>query len=236
MAILTKKTMGKISGRVGNLVVRNYRKKKMVIGAVTNDFKMSFSEPSVKNRERFALCNFLGSGINKIYIYKNIWRDSGVEGNTIFNKINSINKYRIPDNMDYSNIMLVPAEDNFKVELDSYNIEYTPDSGFYITARLKPLSNSGMKTFNIKTVSAQGLVGCSDPPETEKVKKYYFAPLEPDVKPLELNSSLEFKFHFGDCDYLYSERYTKKSVLLNLITYNKKNEPFEASENIFISL
>lgn len=223
------------SGTVGTVVYRQ-TKEGVVVASLPRSYNTSQSEAAVSDRNRFRLVSASVAGINKIHVYRSIWIGSNVKGRSISNKIQCVNKPRMRVNPDLSNLVLVPAEDNFKVELESFTIEYPyASSAFAVT--IKPLSTAGLTIDSIETISLQGLVCCSEPePDATDLKLFFFAPLLPSVKPLDLNSSLEFRLPFKGADLIQSERYHKKSLLLNLITFNDNLEPFEASENIHIIL
>ena len=221
------------TGRVGNTIYRQC-KEGVVIASRPSKYTTSQSEPAVSERQLFRLVTKLVKGINQIKVFRRIWIDSSVKGRSISNKVQSVNKPRIKFNPDLSSILLVPAEDYFKAELENFIIEL-PYVGVNYNVTIKPLADAGLTTYEIKTISLQGLVCCSEPKDSG-TKAFFFAPLLPSVKPLDLNSSLQFSLNIGGPHLIETELYNKKTLLLNLITFNNNLEPWEASENILINL
>jgi len=229
MATISKKRSGHLSGRVGALVYRNYGDK-VVVSRVTENFHPSKSLSSEKNRYRWKLYNALASGIRRIYLLNNIWRDAPIEGRNVINKLISTNASRITKELDYSNILLVPEEETFQIELDSFTY-----ADYNISVKIKPLHEQGIETWEVPYISAQGLI-CFTEPKFSNQKEYCVIPLQPVIKPLELESPLEFEFHIITAEEQDSELYTKKSILLNLITHKTNSKLSQSSNNIFIEV
>ena len=181
-----------------------------------------------------ALKNYIASGINKIFLFKTIWKNAPLKGYNVINKVLSANKDRITSDLNYSAFMLIPDENPFPVELlaaSTEEIEHT----VYFHFKIKCLNDSGVTKTDRTTISSQGLFCCEEP-NTHGHKNYFFAPLYPDMKPLNFTDDLDFTLKISGADLIKSRNYNKHSLLLNLVTYNKNVEPCESSENIFIPM
>lgn len=232
MAILNS-PLGDFSGSLGEITFRK-RNGKTVASQKQKKRKKSNS-PKVKwNNYIFALKNFIASGINKIHLFKTIWKSSPVKGYTVINKICSLNTGRITEDFDYSNIFLIPDDAPFPVELLSATTEEIENHTVNFHFTIKCLKDSGITVIDRTTISAQGLFCCEEP--RPGYKKSFFAPLYPDMKPLNFTDDLEFTLKINGRDLIQSRNFGKHSLLLNLVTYNKNVEPKESSQNIFISM
>jgi len=229
MATINKMKSSHMTGKVGALVYR-YVGDQVIISRAPQHYRTSKSESALQNRHRWKLYNALASGIRRIYLLNNLWRDAPIDGRNVINKLISTNASRITKELDYSNILLVPEEETFQIELDSFT--YTDE---IISVKINPLHEQGIETFEVPYISAQGLI-CITEPKYPNQKEYCVIPLQPVIKPLDLESPLEFEFHIITADEQDTRLYNKKSILLNLITHKTNSKLSQSSNNIFIEV
>ncbi len=123
MARVNKKIIGRLSGKVGDVVFRNKNGKTFAtIHNGTN--KISTSPACVNNRKRFTSANTFSKIINSFPDLNKIWRASSLPGYTGYNKIIKNNLPLFENN--YPNIRNIISPPGFKIKVKDFS--FSPSS------------------------------------------------------------------------------------------------------------
>lgn len=97
MARAVKQPLGGVRGRVGDVIYR-YINGKSFISVYNGDVKISKSEKSVSNRNKFGTAIKFAKAVNSVDDLKRVWDYSNAPGRSAYTKIFKDNSYRIqPD-------------------------------------------------------------------------------------------------------------------------------------------
>lgn len=97
MARAVKQPLGAVRGRVGDVIFR-YMNGKRFISVYNGDVKISQSEKSVTNRNKFGAAIKFAKAVNSVDDLKNVWNFSSAPGRSAYTKIYKLNNQRIhPD-------------------------------------------------------------------------------------------------------------------------------------------
>lgn len=224
MAKFNKKVLGTVAGALGDVVFKTRVNKTYVASRPANP-KVAMDEVSVFNRNKFRFISKLSGAINQVFWYRYIWKNSNAPGQIVNNKVYSANYPRLKS-FDLNNVLLLPIEEGFSVELISFSL-----INQVLSVTTSPLGDdSGVKTNN--RVSLQGILLMTETNDTT-VKPYSFISFScEDVinvpgEQLTFSTTLE-----GVEDFNKLRNYNKLSMAANLLTKNKEGLPKNASVNI----
>lgn len=97
MARAVKQPLGGVRGRVGDVIYR-YMNGKSFISVYNGDVKISKSEKSTTNRNKFGTAIKFAKAVNSVDDLKKVWDYSNAPGRSAYTKIFKDNNYRIqPD-------------------------------------------------------------------------------------------------------------------------------------------
>jgi hypothetical protein len=220
MAILTSGTQGEIRGHSGDNVYR-VDNGKIIVSPYVRHIKTT-SPRAQTNRRNFGGCSVLCYAMLRSEVLNYIWKNSPFRGNTAANKAVSVNSRFVKSLADIDNIVLVPAESYFDVQL--LGVSSNPNT---LTINVSPVAS---KTWMGKwRVSAQGLYYWLNTTPEGNVEKVLESTVS-DTKVIVPDEPMSFDLTILDSDkYPF---YPEKKFVVSLIIYNMAGKPVEASNNL----
>lgn len=120
MAILKNSILGRVTGKLGNVVIRELNGK-LVASIRPAKYKTGRSQFAKTNRNRFAVSVNFARCVNSINILKEVWRMADLEGTYAFNRIL---KYNIPHSkISYPSENNVITPKGFSIEINNLVFE-----------------------------------------------------------------------------------------------------------------
>ncbi|MCB9210973.1 MAG: hypothetical protein H6609_16525 [Ignavibacteriales bacterium] len=106
MAKVNQSVIGKLSGKLGDLVFRQMNGKTFISTRPKN-YKPTKSKKAVSNRNSFSQINLFASTINKNETLKHIWLNAKIDAQSAYTKITKTNlKLSLNDGIDIKNIIV----------------------------------------------------------------------------------------------------------------------------------
>lgn len=120
MARAVKQPLGAVRGRVGDVIFR-YMNGKRFISVYNGDVKISMSEKSIANRNKFGAAIKFAKAVNSVSDLKKVWDYSNAPGRSAYTKIYKENNKRIqPDSLS---LLCTITPHGISYMLDSFNLD-----------------------------------------------------------------------------------------------------------------
>lgn len=141
MGLLKRQILGEISGKIGNIIIKQ-RGKMFYISPSLRGYKTPQDEKSINNRSRFSFASSMASSINSLPLIKKIWSNEIPDCYTIYHKLLSSNYSNFKSGILTGTPQITPAQ-GFPVPNPSIDIL---NNSFII--RSAPLSNQSLMNIN----------------------------------------------------------------------------------------
>jgi hypothetical protein len=223
MAKLTNQVIGRLSGKVGNIVFRQ-RNGKNFASSRPSSFYPGFDEASISRRDRFGMaCKFSSRVYAQPYL-KKIWKNYLPSGKVPYNYITKINyKYAEPGNLTDLAVIV-------------------PDSGFDISINSSSLSPPGMQVITSKIGINSGInpskelffrlctIICLTNPRKEYMNHVEFITLTSEKEAVILDSQITFELCFSSKEMGLFNAYNNKKAFSAIITLDADENPVHYSK------
>lgn len=238
MAILISPSpLGRISGRIGDVVFRNYSDK-TVVSLRPRSFKPSMDMASVINRHKFKVTAALSKAVNDIPYANARWSVSAGSKMSAYNLILKSNYRSVLYKSISSNVKMFPALD-FLAQVESVY------DGLYSYSVNLDLVNSHLSGLSAShSVRLLYLVYCTSPVDSGD-KEFDF--ISGNSSPLEINGSISMNFNLSFApqsvvssavlDSMKSAAYTRykdHTVFISFVILDTDGNPVKNSQTICI--
>lgn len=225
MAKLKKQILGKVSGKLGDIVFRN-TKKTNYIAVRPISFNAPMDENSINRRGKFAVSVKLSSVILSIPELKYIWNKQTPAGMTTVNYLVSQNYSRVNSQGLTENVNLTPPM-GFSLKEDKILIDSE-----MVTITINPIgSRSGINPETEKFVKAIIVISLSNPMNTN-FNQYALFGLSSEPISLNLTERLHFEIPITNQISELINNYSEKILFVCLITLSESSEPINYSTTI----
>jgi len=226
MAKLKNQFLGKVSGKLGDIVFRNTRKTNY-LSSRPSSFNVPMDEDAINRRGKFAISGKLSSILISVPELKQIWLQ------------------QIPSDANIHNYLVK----TFYPLLDgnglNENISITPPMGFIaqpnqievttemINVTIKAISNrSGINPEVEKSVKLFSIVSL-DSPSVKNLMQYTLIPLNSENVALSLDNDLLFTIPLTNQISNLMDKYTNRLMLFCLVTFDMDNNPINYSATFY---
>ncbi len=224
MAIVGKQILGEVTGSVGDVVFRN-RRGKTEMYPKPLPYKPSDSPPACKQRGSFSFQRKTAAAIDKIYLLKELWKNSPLPGYASFEKQMTVNNKKISGPEDISAISLFPPGCMFNAELKSFHLD-----GDIIKVTVHPLNLSDPSELSVADISAHGILILTDPSGDEYPFEYL--PLSSGGIPYKKDIELNFSFPLTNPDNGTFTLYRKRQFVICLVMRGRSGKAEHFSVNL----
>jgi hypothetical protein len=224
MGILSKRVLGNVRGKVGDLQFRrlgdlNY------IALNPESFIPGTDEASVARRSNFALAIKFGSAVNSISYLRKLWYPYTIKGSS-FNLIVGQNYPYINEGNISDRAMLLP-ERGFAVNTTSVDL-----SSAELRAALEALgTGTGIDDAVERTIYLAAIVHFSNPVE-EADKPHEFITLLSAPQSIDLVNPLSFSIQLDNVEGQIFNAYQGHKVFAALFTVDANDNPVNFSNTI----
>ncbi len=226
MAKLKKQILGKVSGKLGDLVFRN-RYSTNYLSMLPTSYSVPSDPDSIIRRQVFTFNAKLASVMNRKSELKYIFNIKKPSGSTTFNYIvRTIYPFTTFDNFT-SQISITPFH-TFNIQQNDFNL-----SRDYLIIVLNRIGNNTIINPNIEShVKIVAILSLSSPNNSNS-DSYIIYSLSSDPQPLNLNDSITFRIDFPENLIFEFNNYNTKTVAYTLLTMNNENKIHNYSRTIF---
>lgn len=225
MATLDEQFFGKGRGRIGDFVLKK-RYGRQYIARRPSKVKTPMDSGSVFRRSKFRICSKLFSALGKNFWIKFFWKEADIPKDTWLQKMIHVNYERITENLDFRDILMVPAEEGFEAQLENYTFE-----NGVLTVKIKPFPDDSVVTENSR-LSLQGLFYFNTT-DDKTIDPYLFVSFSAEDQKYVPGESMTFSASIHGEEKVASKNYQKYSLLVNLFIKDSNGKPTNISENIY---
>lgn len=223
MAKLRKQFLGKVSGKLGDLVFRNTRRTNY-ISARPVSFNVPQDEDSLNRRSRFAMAGKFSSLITSIPELKLLWQLQAPAGVNIFNYLVKIN-YSLVNPDGLTEIVSLTPPLGWIANSESIDVNQTE-----INVTVKAIGeNSGIKPELEKEVQLFCVVSLTNPSDTN-LDRTILIPLSSDRVLLSLTDNLNFQIKITNQISELMSKYQARLMLFALVTFDVEGNPVSYSK------
>lgn len=225
MAQLTKTVLGRISGRVGDVVFRQ-RAGKNYVSSRPGNYPATNDPEVLERRANFGLTVGFASAVNSIPGLQAIWQPFAREGKSAYNEICSKN-YQFVDNGIIDNRAMIVPELGFAAEATS--LELTADELMAVIGVLGP--DTDIDDITEPNMYLAAVVHLSNPTADTLQENVMMALLSP-VHSVDLINPLTFHIPLDSIEGQTFEDYEEYKVFAALYTVDKDGNPVHYSNTI----
>lgn len=215
--------LGKIRGRIGNLVFKQYDETNH-IAAAPSGYNAPMDPASVSRRSKFSFVAKFSAALLKLSV-RLLWRKVSAD-NRIIVKVFKANYPLISDQLDLAGVYLTEKPD-FRVTNPEINI--TSSYVQVIAAALG--TNQKIDTVKATKVAVEGVL-CLSSPLDDGAPKVSFVSLASAEQDLVLNDSLTFNISLEGSEGLLCDRYATKKVAVVILTKDANGNPVQSSKTM----
>ncbi len=223
MAKLRKQFLGKVSGKLGDLVFRNTRRTNYISSRPVN-FNVPQDEASQNRRTRFAMAGKFSSLITSIPELKLLWQLQAPTGVNIFNHLVKTNYNLVnPDGLTEI-VSLTPPMGWIA---NSENISVNQNE---IKVTIQSIGeNSGINTQLEKEIRLFCVISFSNP-INNNLDKTIMLSFSSDKVQLSLTGNLNFQIKLTNQISELMNQYQKRLMLFALVTFDADGNPVSYSK------
>lgn len=226
MAKLKKQILGKVSGKLGDIVFRNTRKTNY-IASRPGSFNTPMDESALTRRGKFAVSGKFASILLSIPELKYLWQPQIPTNKNIINQLISLNYPLVNAQGLTENVSLTPPM-GFTVQSESIVV-----SDEKIEVKTKPLGfRTGINQEVEKSVGAFCIVSLNNP-QSENLSSYVFISLTSERIPLNLTEILSFEFPLTNQNSDLMNKYSNRLLLFCLVTFDYNDLPISYSATFY---
>jgi hypothetical protein len=227
MAKITKTMLGKISGSIGNLTVRQTHGKAFIINKPAS-YTIPNDAVSIRCRNAFGFACKLASVINAISQVQPFWQNAAPKNSTAFHTIMKINYRNVTVDSVTENTTLTPSI-GFNLCLDSQL--FTPAT---LQITTKPIGTTiGIDTVLETQLQLIAVISMSNP-AGPAVKPNHLSSLVSAIQPLVLDVPLKFSLSLDNIQSQQFVHYNTHQALLALVTLKDNNTPVQYSATVLV--
>jgi hypothetical protein len=225
MAHLRKQILGKVSGKFGDIVFRN-TKRKNYISSRPVSYNTPMDEMAINRRGRFAISGKFASLISSVPDLRYFWElekpaDTRLVNYLIKKNFNLVN----PDGL--SEVVSLTPSLGWIAEIENFEMNDTE-----INVLTKPLGNrTGIDLEVEKHVRMFAVISLSSPVDIQ-YDKTMMIPLNSDLKQLSLTDSLSFQIPITNQIQDLMSKYQKRIILYAFVTYDLEGKPVSYSRTM----
>jgi len=225
MAHLRKQILGKVSGKFGDIVFRNTKKKNYISSRPVN-FNTPMDEMAINRRSRFAIAMKFSSLILSNPDLRYFWKLEKPDDMRIHNYL--LRKYYNLVNPDgLSEVVSLTPSLGWIAEIEKFEINDKE-----IGVITKPLGNrTGIDLEVEKQVRMFAIISLSNPVDTN-LDKTMMIPLNSNLIILSLTDNLVFKIPITNQIQDLMGKYQKRIILFAFVTYNFEGKPISYSRTM----
>jgi hypothetical protein len=223
MAKLRKQFLGKVSGKLGDLVFRNTRRTNYISSRPVS-FNTPQDEYSINRRSRFAMAGKFSSLIISIPDLKLLWQLQAPAGMNIFNYLVKTN-YNLVNPDGLTEIVSLTPPMGWIVNSENVTVNQND-----IKITISPIGeNSGIRTDLEKEVRLFCVISLSKPADT-KLDASILIPLVSEKALLSLTNTLNFELKITNQISELMNKYQTRLLLFALVTYDEEGNPVSYSK------
>lgn len=223
MAKLRKQFLGKVSGKLGDLVFRNTRRTNYISSRPVS-FNTPQDEYSINRRSRFAMAGKFSSLIISIPDLKLLWQLQAPAGMNIFNYLFRTN-YNLVNPDGLTEIVSLTPPRGWIVNSENVTVNQND-----IKITISPIGeNSGIRTDLEKEVRLFCVISLSKPADT-KLDASILIPLVSEKALLSLTDTLNFELKITNQISELMNKYQTRLLLFALVTYDEEGNPVSYSK------
>jgi hypothetical protein len=226
MASLKKQVIGKISGKVGDLIFRN-RNDNNYIALKPIRVNSPKDERAISRRMKFKSATQLASAINSIIPLKMQWTYKTSGNNSVYNRLVKANYPTLISSLPSEFSVLTPPK-GFGVITQTISVNETE-----IKVGIDAIgTNAGINPVVEKTIRLAAVLCLSGPPNPMYSDVVYL-PFISEQQTLNLNSALTFQIALNINEAELFNLYSTKKLLAGFITFDVDSLPISHSETIY---
>ncbi len=223
MAKLRKQFLGKVSGKLGDMVFRNTRRTNY-ISARPVSFNLPKDDASINRRSRFAIAGKFSSLITSIPDLKLLWQLQAPDGVNIFNYLVKTN-YNLVNPDGLTEIVSLTPSLGFIAISESIDVNQSE-----INVTIKAIGeNSGIRPELEKEIGLFCVIGLSNPSDSN-LDRIILIPLTSDKVHLSLTDNISFRIRLTNQISELMSKYQKRLMLFALVTYDVDGNPVSYSK------
>lgn len=226
MGSLKKQVLGKVSGRVGDLVFRN-RNLNNYIALRPIRFNTPMDDRAVARRNKFKSAGQLASAVNSIIPLKEQWAVKTTGNNTVFNRIMKSNYPTLVNLLPSEYTSIMPGK-GFPVVTQSVNL--SPDD---VKVSIDAIGNDAGLNTEVEKQIRLAAVLCLSGPTNPMYADIIYLPMISAAQPLVLSDPLNFQINLRSDEKELFNIYSSKRLLAGFLTFNLELRPVSHSDNIY---
>lgn len=212
MAIIKDNPLGKISGKLGNIIIRQ-RYGKTIICARPASIKDAKTPEQIINRQKFTVCTKLASAINKHPLLLPLWKLNTPRNKSVYpfifkNNIKHVGPL-VPGDM-----CVISPPDGFPI-----SAEKITSSSSCLSFRLPPISEYIPVAKDKFDLNIAILISWSDPVDPD-YPPFAIEPLSQKLPDYNSKYPLTIKINFSKCKPEFRNIYIKKIIFLTLFFHD----------------
>lgn len=225
MAHLRKQLLGKVSGKFGDIVFRNTKKKNYISSRPIN-FNTPMDEMAINRRGRFAIAMKFSSLILSNPDLRYFWEIEKPSDMRIHNYLLRKN-YNLVNPDGLSEIVSLTPSLGWIAEIENFEILDTE-----INVTTKPLGDrNGIDIEVEKQIRMFAFISLSDPADAH-LDRSVMIPLSSDVVQLSLTENLLFNIPITNQIQDLMSKYQKRIILYAFVTYDIEGKPVSYSRTM----
>lgn len=223
MAYLNKQVLGRLSGKVGDIVFRQ-RSGKNFAAIKPGSFNPGNDPAAVDRRNRFAIACKFSSQINAVPYLNGIWKKKVPSAVIPYNYITKVNyRYANPDEL--TNLAVIVPELGFSITISSSSL--TPPDLQVVVDQVGNIA--GIDTEVEKTIRLCSIISLTNP-DDEFLARAEFITMVSEAQPLVLDNQLTFQVPYSDQEIQLFNSYQDKKAFSALITLDAAEKPVHYSK------
>uniref|UniRef100_A0A7V2ZIA4 Uncharacterized protein n=1 Tax=Ignavibacterium album TaxID=591197 RepID=A0A7V2ZIA4_9BACT len=227
MAQLKKQVLGKVRGKVGDLVFRN-RHETNYVSLRPIRFNAPMDDRAIARRNKFKSAVQLASAMNSIIPLKQSWNMYSSGTNTVYNRMVKANFGSLENLLPSQNTLLTPGR-GFGVVVQ--NTELSQEQ---MRLSIDALGDgSGIDTQIEKNIRL-ACVLCLSEPLNQMDAQFVYLSFISVAQNLVLNSPLDFTIALNSSEKEIFNNYGMRKLLAGLITFDAEQQVVSFSNTIFL--
>ena len=227
MGHLNRQVLGRISGKVGDIVFRQ-RAGKNYASVKPDSINVSNDPASIDRRNRFALACKFGANINAVPYLNSIWKKKTTAGISPFNYITKSN-YKFADPDELTDLAEVVPGFGFGVTISSSSLN--PPN---LNVAVDPIGNiAGIDTAVETAIRLCTIISLTNPND-EFLDQFEFITLVSESQPSVLDAPLTFQVPYSSQEIQVFNSYQDKKAFSALLTLDQEENPVHYSNTILL--
>lgn len=223
MAHLNKQVLGRLSGKIGDIVFRQ-RSGKNFASIKPGSFNPGNDPAAIDRRNRFAIACKFSSQINAVPFLNAVWKKKVPAGISPYNYITKTNyRYTNPDEL--TNLATIIPELGFSVAINSLSL--TPPE---MQVVVDPIGNIAGIDPVVETIIRLCSIISLTEPDDEFADRVEFITMVSQAQAMVLDNQLTFQVPYSDQEIQLLNNYQDKKAFSTIITFDADENPVHYSK------